>query len=504
MLRKHLPALRKALWAVFLVSLPVSSFPYFPPSIGGGSASVRPLLVYPLFLLVILVTFPTLWKRNLPPQWLPFIVFVLLALFSSLLPFLRGVDSQLKGVEVAPRVIRSLITLALAGAIYFTVSSLPRDEGELRFTLRWLYGGLAVALFWGTLQILYVLELIPNWYQVMKSLQDHVSISKLFRDRVSGMALEPSWFADQLAALWLPWVLAAFLTDYTAFRWRWKWITVEKILLGWLGVVLLFTLSRSGFGVAALVITFGVLFLRRGASDKETDPLPGSGADRIRSRIRDLPVWVRRGTVALLVLVVLVGMFVAVSTQSDYISRMWEYWTRRDTRNLQDYFNYIGFGPRFVYWRTAYRLFTRYPLFGVGLGNYTFYFVDFIPPVQLGYMPELLRRFVPGGRRVITSKNFLTHLLAETGFFGTAAFGVFFLVLLGGALYLWLSEEPDERYWGTASLLGLLAFLIDTFSYDSFAVPNPWVVFGLVTAAVSIFSRKNKIQEEEGGSFEKA
>lgn len=503
MIRKALPVVIKIAWAAFLVSLPVSSTPYFPPSIGGGEASVQPLLVYPLLVLVLLVTFPALWKKRLPEYWLPFIVFVLLAVISSLLPFVRGAESQLKELSIAPRVIRSVITLALAGAIYFTVSIVPRERADLRFTLRWLYVGLAVVLFWGTLQIVYVLELIPDWYRTMKGLQNYISVSRLFPNRISGMALEPSWFADQLAAMWLPWVFGSVITDYTVFRWRWKWFTIEKLLFAWLGVVLLFTLSRSGVGVAALVITFGVLFLRRKGDPARNKPLRWKGLERIRKGYYALPGWVRSALIALVVLGVLGGLFAAVSTRSNYISRMWEYFEKANQRDLQDYFNYIGFGPRFVYWRTAYRLFDHYPIFGVGLGNYAFYFVDFMPGVQIGYMPELLRRFVPGGKRVITSKNFLTHLLSETGFLGTAVFMVFVIMLAGGALYLWLSRDKDERYWGAASLLGLTAFLIDTFSYDSFAVPNNWVVFGMVTAALAVFKNSRSGDGKEIESLEK-
>ncbi len=496
MLAKYTPTVRKIVWAIFLISLPVSSFPYFPGSVGGAGASVQPLLVYPLLILVLAVTFPALWKDSLPRTWLPFFTFVTLAVISSLLPFLRGTESHLAEVSVAPRIIRSLITLALAGAIYLTVSLMSRDKSELRFTLRWLYAGLGVALLWGSLQIVYVLDLIPNWFQIMKGMHQHVSMARLFPDRISGMAFEPSWFADQLAALWLPWVLGAVLTDYTVFKWRWKWVTIEKILFVWMNGVLLFTLSRSGLGVALAVIGAGVLLYRRNP-DKESSPQRNlfGGVQKAFGRLPDV---VRKGILVGGVLVIVVGLFIAVGTQSNYISRMWAFSPFEEGKSLQEYFRYIGFGPRFIYWTTAYRVFTHYPLFGVGLGNFTFYFIDTMPASQIGYMPELLRRFIPSFKRVITSKNFLTHLLSETGFIGTAVFVTFLVMLAGGAFYLWRSDKKEERYWGTASLIGLVAFLVDTFSYDSFAIPNPWVVFGLITAATKILIKpSNKLDTQE-------
>ena len=496
MFAKQTSTARKIVWALFLISLPVGSFPYFPASIGGGTASVRPLLVYPLLILVLTVTFPALWKRPLPKTWIPFFAFTILAVISSLLPFLRGTVSHLSEVSIAPRVIRSLITLALAGAIYLTVSLMPRDKEELRFTLRWLYVGLGIALIWGTLQIVYVLDLIPNWYQVMRKLQRYVSGSRLPLGRITGMTLEPSWFADQLAALWLPWILGAVLTNYTVFK-RWGWLTVEKILFVWMNVVLLFTLSRSGLGVAVVVIGSGVLFFRRTPDRDPENPARWQWWGKVKSTYNNLPGLIRRGLLAGVILVGIAGLFFVISSQSNYISRMWAFSPFSSGRDLQEYFRYIGFGPRFIYWSTAYRVFTHYPLFGVGLGNFTFYFIDMMPAAQIGYMPELLRRFVPDIKRVITSKQFFAHILAETGFFGTALFISFLVMLAGSAFYLWRSEDDHEKFWGTASLIALVAFLIDTFSYDSFAIPNPWIVFGLITAATKILIPAKSQHEEK-------
>jgi hypothetical protein len=41
----------------------------------------------------------------------------------------------------------------------------------------------------------------------------------------------------------------------------------------------------------------------------------------------------------------------------------------------------------------------------------------------------------------------------------------------------------------------MFAFLVDTFSYDSFAIPNPWIVFGLITAAVRVYHQTDQRTE---------
>jgi hypothetical protein len=51
-------------------------------------------------------------------------------------------------------------------------------------------------------------------------------------------------------------------------------------------------------------------------------------------------------------------------------------------------------------------------------------------------------------------------------------------------MYLWYTNT--NRFWGIGSLLGLLAFGLAAFSFDSFAIPNVWVVFGLITSAANL------------------
>lgn len=502
MLKDVLQKARKVLWAAFLVSLPVTNFPYFPSAMGGSKVSVRPLLIYPLFLLIILVL-PAIWKRKLPRVWLPFLVFILLAIFSSLLPLFSGIVSEMSEVTVSSRLIRTLFTLFLAGAIYLVVSLMPLKKEDLDFTLKWLYVGLTISLIWGTLQLIYILDLIPNWFSIMKNIQRHITISRGNRGRLIGLTQEPSWFADQLAALYLPWIYSAVLRNRSVFKRITKWLTVEMILLAWIGVILVFTLSRSGYLTAAAVLGFGFLFFRPKQSQTQEHTKPVGSFDRIRNKFMALPGIVRIIISGAVVVLVLSGGIYFASKESSNISKMWDYWLVSSTqfqmlgaRTLSGYIRYIGFGPRFVYWETAYNIFKAYPLFGVGLGNYTLYFQDFMPHHQLGYMPEILRILVPDKPSVITAKNYIARLLAETGLFGTAAYISFFFVLAGEGLYIWLSKDQYQKFWGAGILLGMIAFFMNTFSYDSFAIPNPWIVFGLATAAFQIFRQSENNNEE--------
>jgi len=493
-----LERLKKFLWACILLSLPITNFRYFPTFLSSSKVSVRPLLVIPLIPLLLIYVLPALWKRKLPKIWIPFLVFLVLVFISTSLPIIQGFNSELAETTVNLRIFRTVFTLLLSAAIYITVSLIAQSEEDLVFTLRWLYAGMALAIFWGLIQTIFVLDLIPGWYYRISHIQKYITMNVGTPNRVMGLTLEPSWFADQITSLWLPWLYPAVLMNRTIYKHRWGWLTIEKIYLVLLLFVLVFTLSRTGFVVAIVVIGCGILFLRPKWEHAESYFNNFTLFGRIQKAFDRVSPVVRFMIVSLSIVLVLSAVLFIASLQSKYIFRMWDYWLQISyeaqkvgNRSLGEYFKYIGFGPRFVYWETAFRIFQQHPIFGIGLGNYTFHFKEMLPAVQVGYMPELLTRLVPGPTRIVTAKNFFARLLAETGIVGTAAFLSFLISLIGGGIYLWQSKFPEEKFWGTGALLAIIAFMVDSFSYDSFAIPNPWVVFGLITAAVTVYTKKS-------------
>jgi O-antigen ligase len=309
------------------------------------------------------------------------------------------------------------------------------------------------------------------------------------------MTYEPTAFADQIVVIWLPFLLGASITDFSVFKWRWKWVTLEKFLLFWTMWILAFTLSRTGLIIGVGLILFGILLKLFDFIAVRRDIQGLSLREKIGGIIKNL-----RPRYALLILLgvaIFLISFYFLGSRSGYISRIWEYWDSAGDKDLRTYLRYIGFGSRIAYWQTAYHIYLEHPLFGVGLGNFTIYLPEFLPFQHLALTPELLRHLVPrqNGSRVQTAKHFLLRILAETGLVGMGIFITFLLVLLAAGLYLWLSDDEGEHFWGTVSVLGVVAFVVDSFSFDSFAIPNPWIMFGMITAAYRIFSGG----KEEGG-----
>ncbi len=463
-------------WRLFLLFLPVTSFRYFPEGFGGGTL-VRPLSVYPLIFLMLLVVLPRLWKP-IPKTVLSLMPFILAALGSSLLSLLSGIEPSL-GVTVFDRVLRALVTLVIGVAIYLAVAIIPRSVEDLRLSLRWIYAGFALAYTWATAQLVFVLHFIPAYYSLLNRIQKFYSMRKLFPTRISGMTYEPNWFAEQICFFMLPWLLASVINGYSVFTWRWRKITIEWVLLGWSVVLMVFTYSRAGLANVLVLIVLTLLLFQAG------NPFA-----KRKSHSKGKTWTLRIGEVLLAVVIMGSAIYYA-GTKNEFFSRMWGYWAQNKDTNVSRYLEYIGFGARIAYSGAALNTYAAAPVFGVGLGNYAFYFEEMIPDQPLARTPELMNIISPeeGRDRLITVKNFYLRLLAETGLVGFASFALFIIAILGCTLFLWLSHDAQQRFWGTGGLLGIIVFAISAFSFDSFTLPNMWVVFGLITAAAWIFSK---------------
>jgi len=472
-LQSTLRKITRALWAALFFTLPVTSFPYFPAGLGGKTL-VRPLAMYPLLVLLLLVTLPRFFKRPLPKTILPLLAFIVFSLLSSVIAFSSEAEG-LFGISLLSRVLRNLITLGLGVAFYLTVFLLIENWRDLEFSLRWLYAGFSLALLWGSAQALYILHFSKRYFLLLNEIQGYISTRKLFATRISGLTYEPKWFAEQICFLLLPWLFASIITKKSVFAWRYKWITVELVLAIWAMGVLVFTFSRTGLFILLGLVIISFLFARS-LAHKTRNP-----AEKMQPQAR------RRILLETTLLVAtIITIFVVVGAQNPYFSRLWRYFTEAKSRN-RTYLEYIAFQQRFVYLETAFLMFEDQPLFGVGLGNYAFHFKDALPD-EFYRLPEIVRQITPAEDRdrLITPKNMIARLLAETGIFGVATFVAFILAIWGCVFLIFFRLAKDHLFYGIGGILTMSVFSVIVFSFDSFAIPNMWVAFGLITAAAHL------------------
>ena len=159
--------------------------------------------------------------------------------------------------------ITSLVTLFIGIAFYLLTSTWLKDQFGLRKTLQYLnWGGLILLVIAGIQGISwYTLGGYPEW---MREFHNIYSVGPLFRQRPTGMSYEPSWLANQLNMLYLPYWLAATVKGYSSLNWRLKKISLENLLLCGGVIILVLTLSRVGMIAFFLMLFYlsGILGIK--------------------------------------------------------------------------------------------------------------------------------------------------------------------------------------------------------------------------------------------------
>jgi len=472
-----LEKLPRMLWGAGMLTLPVTSFRWFP--FLGESTLVRPLALYPLGLLLPLLLIQA-WRRKINPYWAgafvalgAFVLFVFAGTsFGTLID-----PIPLRGQTYPPRALRALATL-LIGLVFFVCAAwMNKDENDLRFTVRWLFAGLCLDLAWSGLQAITFYtgllnkEMVTHWQLVF-------SMRELVRtNRISGLAYEPAWLAGQLATTFIPFLFAALLTDFRLTRLKW----LEPGLLALCLLVLLATYSRGGLlvTIAAAGLTF--LFLGRDV----TRVTWAWFINGFRGRAQDVLL---RAGVVFVVLGVFAGAFLFLA-QKDFFRRLWEI----DAVSLSEYLVDINAGARGAYSAGALAAFEEYPWTGVGLGASGFTIYQNLPDWALTTVPEIAKQLNPENQLYPNPKNIYVRLLAETGLIGFFLFVAFQLYVLGDMLALLLRQELWARFAATAGVFAWLAITFYNFTQDSLTTPNIWLVSGmLVGLSVSSLHREFK------------
>ncbi len=386
----------------------------------------------------------------------------------------------MKGKSVLSRELQELLTLMIGMAFYLVVSAWPRTEERLRLSLQALNFAGLVVITWSLVQAFF-------WYSrhsypsFMYQVQSRFSLNFFYTYRMVGFAFEPSWLAHMLNMAFLPFWLSPSIHRSSVHRFRlWK-LSFENMLLAGGAVVLFLSYSRVGW--LAFVLAMAYLLV------KGTLWLAQRLQTIIMRRIETRPPWrwlLRTG----LWIVILVSFF-AVYTGSvlglayagskvDYrLQHLFQLPNPTQVTSFYDYANYLGFAERVVYWATGWAIFNDHPFLGVGIGNAGYYFPEYMPAFAYT-LPEIDTLF-NYNTYLPNIKSMWSRLLAETGIIGFAFFVSWLFVLWQTGRALQKSSSSLLRTAGLAGALALVAFLIEGFSINSFALPYLWFSMGLLT-----------------------
>lgn len=459
-----------AVWALFVLILPLTSVPFVVRLVHSDAVAAPSALLLPLLLLVLLVPF-LLNRGEMPQRSVPLILTVLAILFAAVISFFNIIPYG-KGQNPVRSTVMAVLTL-FVGFSFYLVSALKHNNSEhIRTTFKLLSISGAVVCLWTLLQAFfwYKDNHYPEW---MQQIQFTLSIGSLYRQRFVGFTLEPSWLAHQLNLLYLPFWFAASITGFTAFRLRLKFITVERILFV-IGLLVLF-LTLSRVGLAAFLITAGfagLVFVSR-----LIKKLAGSFPRKKQRMITLLAV-----LGVILLISIIAYIILRLLMKLDF--RMTEIFNI-DLEGRSDSFFYLSeklsLAARFVYWDGGITIFNDHPLFGVGLGHAGYY----LPQSLNDYAYRLVevRSLLYHSNTLLNIKSLWIRILAENGIFG---FTFFFIWYLGSLLSDMLRLREQDALKCTAAWMGcftLLAFLLEGFSLDTFALPYLWFSTGLSAGA---------------------
>ncbi len=470
-------------WAAMIVLLPVTSMPLVVRLVGSDAVAAPSGLI--LLALLVGWLIPS-WLRGgrLPLTAVPLVAFVGVALGVTLraafldLPTFKGISSLRNSIQ-------ALLTLGVGVSFYLAGSAWGQRRDRLGWALRWLNWSGAVVILYCLLQagMWQFNHRYPQW---MKDFHDLYSIGPLYRQRVSGFTLEPSWLANQLNLLFLPIWIGAVVTRHSAHRLRWgKWIAEDGLLLGGLAALGL-SFSRVGLLAFFLLVGYGMLLwnvrLARNIQERWQRRQATDGQTR----------WVQGavlGGMALVYAGALLGLGWVLSRLDPRMAQLFQFELGSENPFLR-YANQLMFAARMVYWQAGWGVFAAHPWLGVGLGNAGF----FLPDTLQGYAHGLfeVRDLLYRSGSLLNIKSIWVRLLAETGIVG-------FSVFLSWLVSLWfttlgLVRQPDRqlRMIGWVGQLVILAYLVEGFSVDTFAFPYPWLTLGWVSGAALIAAKEEK------------
>lgn len=482
------------LWFLVMVGLPMTSFPLLYRLTG---AIVAPFSAIPLAVLLILWMVPYLLERGtFPAEVIPYFYFILVALIITGLGFfLNGYYSR--GRDFFDQSMRAFFTVAIGLSFYLLFSAFPQDIKSLRKTLAFIYIGAVILFLWTGIEIIVLrsrprIQDMPEWIRLIRNALGLLSPSMMFTTRVSGFAYEPSWFVRQFNLILFPIWLAAVFQRQSIIKFR-LWIFQVEDLLLMIGLVV-FGSSSPRIGLLAFLASLaylGVLLLIR---------LHRTIISWFVKKHRQPPkhlIWIKI-LLAILMVVVMVGFTTSALVGYMELASQWDYryalllqnplesldifplTTTRIIYRARD----LAFFERVIYWLGGWDIFNDYPL-GVGLGNAGFYFYDRMHGAALESYE--MRDVIYRANYLPNTKNLWTRLLSETGFIGTTLFLTWLYLLWRSAGLTRLSSTKELRIVGLAGQLFLLAFLVEGFSMDTFAMPYEWIMFGLISAGGALY-----------------
>lgn len=449
------------LWSMVIILLPITTPPFLPL----GNTVVKPVSILPATLILLVVFFFSRKKFRffLLKENLLLYVFLIYCFFVGFIAISGSHLNEYKGLTSNSAFFRAYFSLIMGVIFYISSRLILTNKNILLKSEVWIMYALSASVFLALMQYLEetlrfkflspIIDFIVN---------NFVETAIYWTGRYHGFAYEPSWLAGQIVLLMLPFVISRILCKKNMRKIKILGILIPLeycfAAISLLGIIV--AGSRTGLFALASIVLVGV-FTTLGKQIK----------------IRTLKI--------LLASIILSVSILPLILSNNYIRSTFS--GMQNFSSLPQFANQVHALPRFSAWVAGINLFKDNPLIGVGLGNSTLFFPNYVPNWGLvaGEVQDWLSEDNPSKPN---PKNMIIRLLSETGIIGAFLF-VFFIYLHFRII------KSDDMYIKVLKMTSLVALAINYLSVDTFALPNEWFLMAFV-----FLTSKFNIHEHKGNN----
>ncbi len=461
-------------WLAMIAVLPITSMPIVAKLLRSDSVA-SPAIIF-MIVLALFWFIPAIVKGNdFSSQIFPLLLFCLAALIATALSFFYDVPA-FKGIGQFAPTISSLGTLTIGFMFFIVSSSYLQNNDDLQLTIKIINWSGVVMLAWCALQAFfwYGFNRYPQW---MFEFQALFSARVLYRQRLNGFALEPSWLAHQMNMLYLPLWLSCTINQHSFHKFRiWKF-TLENLLMAGGMIALFLSLSRVGFAAFFMMLVVVAVILH----GKIVALIQKLLTRIIKNKNIILGKRIISALLILFYVILVLGVLYILSKVDPRMESLFSFSFTQDNPLLR-FFNELKFGDRVIYWLTGWNIFNYYPVLGVGLGNAGYYFPKYLPAYgwSLVEVEYLLHRTT----LLLNIKSLWLRLLAETGIVGFSLFLGWLFSFVPVFIDKVRSMNKTTIVLGLMGVFILVALIFEGFSIDSFAMPYWWISLGIAVVKI--------------------
>lgn len=359
--------------------------------------------------------------------------------------------------------ITQMIWFSIGIFSYYVTVAFLKERKIIERTLRVMIMAMALASLFGIYQFIGAYLGLPR--TITRNIESAILPGVLSASgrlmRVSSVMEEPSLFSLYLLSI-LPLLLVLTSSRVYLVKKRWQ---IAIIILS--TIALFLTFSRVTMVVVIMLVPLIKFLKRKSPGKKEKGRFP------LRTK------FLLGGFLIIFYIIFL--SFILPSLSGMGHDRFYLPFSKTNFSTYQ----------RLASWVTALGMFYDYPFLGVGVGNYAFHLLDYVPRnlLNLG-MPDWMKT---GSLMPKVVNNIYLETLAETGIWGFTTFALMLLLIF--RLPLKMIRLTKDHYWFNllyGSIIGVAAILIGHLFSSAFYFPYVWMAFGLMTAIERVAGKEKK------------